>query len=86
MAAMRLLLVPLFLALASSGCGGNDALCSLEARSGVAVTLKDAATKQPVCDAKVIIIGPDVRDEAQPIGPDCLYTGASSAPGRSWWR
>jgi hypothetical protein len=74
-----------FLALVLSslpGCGSSNALCSLEARSGVNVTLKDAVTKKPVCDAKVIITdGGEVRDEPTPLGPDCLYSGAVERTG-----
>jgi hypothetical protein len=65
-----------------SGCGSSNALCSLEARSGVNVTLKDAATKKAICDAKVIITdGGEVRDEPTPLGPECLYSGAVEREG-----
>jgi hypothetical protein len=64
-----------------AACGSSNALCSLEARSGVNVTLTDAVTKKPVCDAKVVITDGDFRDEPTPLGSDCLYAGASERVG-----
>lgn len=72
----------LVLCAALAGCGSSNALCSLEARAGVDVALTDAATGKPVCDAKVIITdGGEVRDDARPVGPDCLYSGAVERTG-----
>jgi hypothetical protein len=85
MSRMRALLVGsvvLVASLSAVGCGSSDALCSLEARAAVNVTVKDAATKKPICDAKVVITnGSDIREEPTPNGPDCLYSGAYEKTG-----
>lgn len=67
---------------ALAGCGSKNAECSLEARSGVNVVLKDAVTKAPVCDAKVVISDDTgFTDSPSPVGPECVYGGASERPG-----
>lgn len=83
MPAMRMLLAAGWvLAVSAFGCGSTNALCSLEARAGVNVSLIDAATKTPICDAKVVITdGGEVRDEPPSLGPDCIYSGAVERTG-----
>jgi hypothetical protein len=69
--------------LSISGCGSRNAECSLEARAGVNVSLKDAVTKKPICDAKVVITdGTGFSDTPPSIGqPDCIYGGATERTG-----
>lgn len=79
---MRIVVVAFGLLLALTGCGSKNAECSLEARAGVNVTLKDAVTKKPICDATVVISdGTGYTDTPTPVGPECLYGGASERPG-----
>jgi hypothetical protein len=76
-------LVVVVAGIALAGCGSKNAECSLEARSGVAVVVKDAVTKKPICDAKVVITdGTGFSDTPTPVGePDCIYGGASERTG-----
>lgn len=70
-------------ALCLAACGSKNAECSLESRAGVNVSVKDAATKKAICDAKVIVTDDSgFRDEPTPIGqPDCIYSAAFERPG-----
>ena len=79
---MKVIAVVFGLSLALAGCQHSNAECSLEARAGVNVALKDAVTKQPVCDAQVVISdGTGYTDSPTAVGPECVYGGASERPG-----
>ena len=60
----------------------NEKICSLEARAGISLTVRDAATKKPVCDANVVFTEGDFRETAEPFGsPDCIYHGVYERKG-----
>jgi hypothetical protein len=73
----------LCIGIALAGCGSKNAECSLEARAGVNVVVVDAATKKPICDAKVVITDDTgFTDTPPPVGaPECVYGGASERAG-----
>jgi Carboxypeptidase regulatory-like domain len=73
-------------ALGVAGCGDepNPVICTAIAVSALTVTVLDAATNTPICDAEVVVTDGGFR-ETLPVfpgsGADCRYSGPFERPG-----
>ena len=73
-------------ALVAAGCGDepNPVICTAIAVAALNVTVVDAATNQPICDAEVTATDGGFR-ETLPVfpgsGADCRYSGPFERPG-----
>ena len=73
-------------ALGAAACGDepNPVICTAIAVSALTVTVVDAATNQPLCDAEVTATDGGFR-ETLPVfpgsGADCRYSGPFERPG-----
>ncbi|RYZ46946.1 MAG: hypothetical protein EOO72_00730, partial [Myxococcaceae bacterium] len=68
-----------------TACGSSDeaALCPAAAINGISLTITDAATGEPLCDASVEIRDGEYVDKQQGVGGKgpCGYGGATERPG-----
>ena len=69
------------LAASLSGCGDEPSpvACTAHAAAGLGVTITDAATGQPVCDATVTASEGNYSEQL--FGVSCTFTGAYERPG-----
>jgi hypothetical protein len=73
-------------ALGAAGCGDgpNPVVCTAIAVSALTVTVVEAATNQPICDAEVTVTDGAFR-ATLPVfptsGTDCRYSGPFERPG-----
>jgi hypothetical protein len=77
--------VMLAAALMLAGCDRptEPVACIAIARAGVTVTVADAASGEPLCDATVVLSAGGSREVlfALPSAPSCTYSGAYERPG-----
>lgn len=80
---MRAFVIPA--ALSAAACGGepNPVVCTAVAVAALNVTVVDAATSQPLCDAEVTVTDGSFRETlmAFPASADCRYSGPYERPG-----
>jgi hypothetical protein len=83
---MRKLVMVVLAAAGAAACGDepNPVICTAIAVSALTVTVVDAATNQPLCDAEVTVTDGGFR-ETLPVfpgsGADCRYSGPFERPG-----
>ncbi|MBI5496786.1 MAG: carboxypeptidase regulatory-like domain-containing protein [Deltaproteobacteria bacterium] len=68
--------------LALTGCPEPE-LCTTEAVAGIVVTVQDALSHAPVCNATVVLTTREgYEDRPTAMGEPCTYAGAYEQPGR----
>jgi hypothetical protein len=74
--------------LVTAGCAAapsapKGVVCTAQFVYGLSVTVNDAATAQPICDAQVIVVSNNYRETltAFPATGPCSYTGAGERAG-----
>ena len=83
---MRKISLVVLAALGAAACGDepNPVICTAVAVSALTVTVLDAATNAPLCDAEVVVTDGSFR-ETLPVfpgsGADCRYSGPFERPG-----
>ena len=83
---MRKIVWVVLAALGMGACGDepNPVICTAIAVSALNVSVVDAATNAPICDAEVVVTDGSFR-ETLPVfpgsGPDCRYSGPFERPG-----
>jgi hypothetical protein len=73
-------------ALGAAGCGDEPSpvICTAVAVAALNVTVVDAATNQPLCDAEVTVTDGGFRETLRVFpssGADCRYSGPFERPG-----
>lgn len=83
---MRKIAVAVMAAFGASGCGDEPSpvVCTAIAVAALNVTVVDASTNVPICDAEVVVTDGGFR-ETLPVfpssGADCRYSGPFERPG-----
>src|SRR5688572_21275483 len=69
--------------LAAAGCGEPSPICTALAVSALHVTVLEAATNQPICDAEVTVTDGGFSEALRvfPATGDCHYSGPFERPG-----
>jgi hypothetical protein len=88
---MRPTIVPAIALLVGAACAetrspqgpSGGVACTTQFVYGLAVTVQDKASGEPLCDAEVVAIAGSFRETLQPFGPpeSCSYAGAGERPG-----